>query len=240
MRRELSAVTPLELRPETLRLYSTRGSSTLGEHGENFAGAVADLVKKSQREPRSAAEEGVRSLAQTRLDAVLPWIDQVTPRGIGRIATQSAPTGEVVFAVQEAPFERLILAPSLSDGTLRFTALAFAAIDPDPGQKTLVIEELENGVNPSRLPLLVQMLDQVTGEGASTQVIASTHSPAVLDAAPPRVIESCVVVGWEDDEAHSVVRRLRDLPGIDSIVTEGGVPLGELQAEGWINAAVSA
>ena len=47
VRAELRAISPLELRPEVLRTYSTRGNAILGEHGENFAGAVADLLERA-------------------------------------------------------------------------------------------------------------------------------------------------------------------------------------------------
>ena len=132
-----------------------------------------------------------------------------------------------MFGVKESPFERVIPAPSLSDGTLRFAALAFAAIDPGPAQTTLVIEELENGVNPSRLPLLMQMLDQVTSADDTTQVIASTHSPAVLDSATDEIVQACVAVGWDVDTASSTVSRLVDLPGFTNALASGGMTLGE-------------
>ncbi len=241
VRRELAAISPLELRPEVLRTYSTRGNAELGEHGENFAGAVADLLERAgEIRSHRQTSEAERQTARERLDGVLSWVDQVTPRGVDSLTAQSAPTGEVVFGLREAPFDRVISAPSLSDGTLRFAALAFAAIDPAPAQKTLVIEELENGVNPSRLPLLIQMLDQVTSVDDTTQVIASTHSPAVLDSATDDILSACVAIGWDDESASSTVSRLLDLPGYPEIRADGEVTLGELQAEGWINAAVGA
>lgn len=228
VRAERRAISPLELRPEVLRTYSTRGNAILGEHGENFAGAVADLLERAgEMTAYRPVSEGERATAQARLAAVLSWIDQVTPRGITSIRAESAPTGEVVFGVKESPFERVIPAPSLSDGTLRFAALAFAAIDPGPAQKTLVIEELENGVNPSRLPLLMQMLDQVTSADDTTQVIASTHSPAVLDSATDEIVQACVAVGWDVDTASSTVSRLVDLPGFTNALASGGMTLGE-------------
>jgi AAA ATPase domain len=44
VREELASIQPLELRPEVLRQYSALGRFQLGEHGENFAAVVWDLV----------------------------------------------------------------------------------------------------------------------------------------------------------------------------------------------------
>lgn len=75
----------------------------------------------------------------------------------------------------------------LSDGTLRVLGLLAALHDPDhPG--VLMIEEIENGLHPSRLAeLLRRMQDSVTDLNDSTsldrplrQVILTSHSPVVV------------------------------------------------------------
>ncbi len=80
-------------------------------------------------------------------------------------------------------------ASSLSDGTLRFLALAVLALDPEFGG-LLCMEEPENGIHPSRIPQMLTLVRSLSEEveadddGASApsirQLIINTHSPLVV------------------------------------------------------------
>lgn len=72
----------------------------------------------------------------------------------------------------------------VSDGTLRILALLAAVYDPH-GARILLVDELENGLHPAYQRRLVEILRrQANGHRdlPSPQIIASTHSPAVLAA----------------------------------------------------------
>ncbi|RMH21909.1 MAG: ATPase [Acidobacteria bacterium] len=77
-------------------------------------------------------------------------------------------------------------ASSLSDGTLRF--LALAVLQQDPRETGLIcMEEPENGIHPQRIDAILQLLEDIAvdTEGDSDeenplrQVILNTHSPLV-------------------------------------------------------------
>jgi predicted ATPase len=80
-------------------------------------------------------------------------------------------------------------ASSLSDGTLRFMALAVLALDTEFGG-LLCMEEPENGIHPSRIPQMLHLVrslseDVEVDEDDSTvpsirQLIINTHSPLVV------------------------------------------------------------
>ncbi|KPK75994.1 MAG: ATPase [Phycisphaerae bacterium SM23_30] len=78
-------------------------------------------------------------------------------------------------------------ARSLSDGTLRFLALAVLAQDPE-FQGALCLEEPENGIHPERIPAMIQLLNDIATDvhepigpdNPLRQVIINTHSPAVV------------------------------------------------------------
>ena len=75
-----------------------------------------------------------------------------------------------------------------SDGTLRVLAILAAAHDPEhPG--VLIIDEVENGLHPSRLAELIRRLRRISQESLASesvrQMILTTHSPAVLSALYP-------------------------------------------------------
>ncbi len=80
-------------------------------------------------------------------------------------------------------------ARALSDGTLRFLALAILAADPDSG-RMLCLEEPENGIHPSRIPAILELLhsmavdpdEAVDAVNPLKQVVINTHSPSVISA----------------------------------------------------------
>ncbi|MBK9753526.1 MAG: AAA family ATPase [Nannocystis sp.] len=75
----------------------------------------------------------------------------------------------------------------LSDGTLRFIALATALLQPDP-PATIVIDEPELGLHPVALRVLAALIHEVS---ANTQIVVSTQSPQLVDHFEP---EDLVVV----------------------------------------------
>jgi predicted ATPase len=230
-RTELASIQPLELRPEVLRQYSALGRFELGEHGENFAAIVWNLLGDADSS-RSHADDSDAKEAADRYDAIVAWLSELTPHPVTRVEAQPAPTGEVIFALKESPFDQSITARSLSDGTLRFAALAFALL-AFGGRRTLLIEEVENGINPARLNLLVRMLEQTAAETKDVQVLASTHSPTVLDYASERTLNGSIVIGWDVEAQASHVERmgalLRKVDGVER--------LSDLQVEGWLQFA---
>jgi hypothetical protein len=82
-------------------------------------------------------------------------------------------------------------ARALSDGTLRFLALAVLELDPEV-QGVLCLEEPENGIHPKRIPAMLSLLqdiatdteEAVNDDNPLRQVIVNTHSPAIVAQVP--------------------------------------------------------
>ena len=82
-------------------------------------------------------------------------------------------------------------ARSLSDGTLRFLALAVLVVDPT-NTGLICLEEPENGIHPERVPAIIKLLRDIAvdanypvgPENPLRQVIVNTHSPAVVAKVP--------------------------------------------------------
>lgn len=78
-------------------------------------------------------------------------------------------------------------ARSLSDGTLRFIALATLAFDGN-AKGLICLEEPENGIHPSRIPAILELLREMAIDPTQNidptnplrQVIINTHSPIVV------------------------------------------------------------
>ncbi|MBL8947939.1 MAG: ATP-binding protein, partial [Myxococcales bacterium] len=82
-------------------------------------------------------------------------------------------------------------AASLSDGTLRFVALAILEADPT-ATGVVCLEEPENGIHPLRIPAMLRLLGDMAVDARHAvdpsnplrQVIVSTHSPLVVASSP--------------------------------------------------------
>ncbi|MGO9113391.1 MAG: AAA family ATPase [Thermoguttaceae bacterium] len=89
----------------------------------------------------------------------------------------------------------------LSDGTLRFIALATALLQPDP-PATILIDEPELGLHPFALEMLGNLILQAEER---TQLVVSTQSAPLLNCFEP---EQIIVV--ERHEGESTFRRLEE------------------------------
>jgi predicted ATPase len=172
--------------------------------------------------------------ARARLNGICSWLAELTPRHIDGLAVEFAPTNEVIFSLYEEPHEAPLNARVLSDGTLRLAALALAMLG-DRAPATFVIEEIENGINPARVELLLRLIEKATGAGLGKQVIATTHAPALLDFVDEALRRDTIVIGWDTENQTSVVKSLNDLDGLRE--AEETLSLGELLTEGWLQAA---
>lgn len=74
-------------------------------------------------------------------------------------------------------------APALSDGTLRFIALATLFLQPESYRPSVIlVDEPELGLHPYAITLLASLIKQAS---VKTQVIISTQSPSLLDHFQP-------------------------------------------------------
>ena len=101
---------------------------------------------------------------------------QLTPAELDDIKLLRGALREPLFAIRKGEHE--IPATVLSDGTHRFAALTAAFFQPDMPQ-TLMIEEIEEGLHPTRLRLLLELLKSQSANG-HPQVMATSHSPLAV------------------------------------------------------------
>ena len=87
------------------------------------------------------------------------------------------PSGRVHLHIIERS-GRKVSAYSASDGTLRFLGL-LAVLFSEHQRGFYFFEEIDNGIHPNRLWLLLDLIERQTANG-EMQVITTTHSPALL------------------------------------------------------------
>jgi predicted ATPase len=113
-------------------------------------------------------------------------------------------------------------ARALSDGTLRFLALSVLSIEPDP-RGVICMEEPENGIHPERIPAMIQLLQDLTGDAQEQQpssagehlrqVIINTHSPAVVMQVPEDSLVMAESIETNQNQVSYSALQLRCLSG---------------------------
>ncbi|MFM7202488.1 MAG: AAA family ATPase [Myxococcota bacterium] len=122
----------------------------------------------------------------------------------------------------------------LSDGMLRILAMA-AALYSVPAGSLVVMEELDNGIHPSRAQhLLAQML--AVAEERDIQVLLTTHSPALMDALPEEAVPFTSFCYRDPQSGESKLVRLTELEDYDRLMLQGS--LGQLVTRGSLDRKV--
>lgn len=119
----------------------------------------------------------------------------------------------------------------LSDGTLRVLAIAAALLSAPEGS-TVVIEEVDNGVHPSRAKQLLATMRQ-QADARNVRLLLSTHNPALMDAIPDSSLGDVVFCFRNKSTGDSQLTRLSDLDDYPGLVSQG--PLGELVTNGVVD-----
>ena len=128
-----------------------------------------------------------------------------------------------------------VSAYSASDGTLRFLGMLAALLNEDYAG-LYFFEEIDNGIHPARLHLLLDLIERQTAKG-KIQVVATTHSPDVLNLINDTTFENTSVVYRDEDSADAVIRRVAELPNARELRKSQG--LGRLHTSGWMENILS-
>ena len=164
----------------------------------------------------------------------MQWTRELTPMDVEDLKFLEDPAGRVHLVFRERG-GRETTAFSASDGTLRFLAMLAALLGPDPAQ-LYFFEEIDNGIHPSRLNLLVDLIERQTAKG-ETQVIATTHSPELLTIMGDTTFNNTSVVCRLEGGEDAVIRPVAKLPNATKLRKSQG--LGRLLTSGWMETAVS-
>ena len=128
---------------------------------------------------------------------------------------------------------RTFPAPVLSEGTLRFAALT-AAFFQDNMPGIMMIEEIENGIHPSRIQILLELM-RSQAEHTKTQVLATTHSATILDWLQEEDYRTTFLCRRDESTGESRICSLADAPHFMDAVRKK--PASELFSEGWMEMA---
>lgn len=145
----------------------TGGRLALAPDGSNLAEYLLDLAERSPAAFNSVVEA---------MSFVLPYAAEIQAKLADDLERRA-----FLELVERSGEERSFRVPGwlFSTGTLRVLAILALLRDPDP-PPVIFIEELENGLDPRTIGLLIEEIRRAV-KSKRTQIIATTHSPYLLD-----------------------------------------------------------
>ena len=121
--------------------------------------------------------EGSYSLIRRTVQRVAPFFDDFS------LEPQKLNPDKILMEWRHRDSEQYFNASSLSDGTLRFIALATLFLQPEQYRPSVIlVDEPELGLHPMAITLLASIMRAASEK---TQVIVSTQSPLLLDHFEP-------------------------------------------------------
>lgn len=182
-RREMIGWTQFQLEPSALRSPDPfNAPRRIASNGAHLAATLFGLAQEAKKSGEATPEDIYQSVAN-RLAELFENV---------RTLRVDVDEKRELYSILMTDLQRSDhLASSLSDGTLRFLALAILEASSH-GPSLLCLEEPENGIHPDRIPPMIQLLRDLAVDvsveagprNPMRQVIVNTHSPSVVTCVP--------------------------------------------------------
>ena len=210
--------------PAHMRDYSPL-SDRLAPDARNIAGVLAALPENRKQEIETTL---------TRYASQLPERDirRVYAEPVGKFGSDAMLYCDEHWVEDNA--NPAVDARGMSDGSLRFLAI-LAALLTRPEGSLLVVEEVDNGLHPSRAQLLLRMLREV-GSERTVDVVVTTHNPALLDAMGTEMVPFITVAHRDQASGDSRLTLLEDIAALPKLLAQGQV--GRLSSRGLIESSL--
>ena len=180
-RREMQSWRLLQLEPSALRMPDSFNAPThIGADGSHLAATLHHLARAHQRNGNGAGDDdAIYCQVANRLSNLSDEVRAV------EIDIDNRRELKTLCVVDRNGSHHT--ARALSDGTLRFLALAILEMDSD-AHGLLCFEEPENGIHPQRIEAMLRLLKDLAVDpecdigidNPLRQVIVNTHSPSVV------------------------------------------------------------
>jgi predicted ATPase len=221
----------LDLSAEAMRTPSFPGQTVLGDRGENLSSVLMAICESEQHKK-----------------ALVEWLQELTPMDAVDFEFPADQQGRVLVSLVEENGKKTS-AYSASDGTLRFLAMIAALLGPESSH-VYFFEELENGIHPTRLYLLLQLIERKISKSDTTdlietyaapssklQVIATSHSPQLLRFLSPGSLEKASLIYRLPGHADAKIKRILDISEAKQLIEQQDI--GHLYESGWLEDAVA-
>ena len=220
---ELSGIFVLNPIPNHMTDYSTLSDKLLPD-ASNIAGVLAAMDEAQQKKIEGKLTLYLKDIPEK--DIKETWVESV-----GKFNT------DAMLYCKESwgdNGENIVDARGMSDGTLRFLAIVVTMLTTKMN-KLVVIEEVDNGLHPSRSHILLEMLKDLGAE-RNIDVIITTHNPALLNEAGTTMIPF-ITVAHRTHAGESELTLLEDIGELPKLIASGNI--GDLTSNGKIESALA-
>jgi predicted ATPase len=208
----LESIRFIDFSPELMRKPSIPGQLILSDRGENLSAVLQAICEKPELK---------RALSH--------WIQELTPMDVVDFEFVPDAAGRVlVYLVEEGGTK--ISANSASDGTLRFLGMLAALLGPKPA-KFYFLEEIDNGIHPARLALMMDLLDS-NSKKKGIQIAATTHSPQVLRLIRADNLKYATLAYRLRGSSEARLKALPEIPHLMEVIQEQD--LARLHESSWM------
>jgi predicted ATPase len=198
----------------------------LSKNAANLAGMIAALPTEKKEKLESQLTKYVSSLPEDEIERV--WAEPV-----GRFQKDAMLYCEEKWG--RTGINTTIDARGMSDGTLRFLGILTALLTR-PSGSLIVIEEVDNGLHPSRAKLLLETMKEI-GSERSIDILVTTHNPALMDELGIEMIPFIQIVHRDPEDGTSKITLLENIKSLPKLLAHGSV--GELSTKGEIEKSLS-
>jgi predicted ATPase len=212
MLQQLESIRFIDFSPELMRSPSIPGQVVLSDRGDNLSSVLQAICE---------TPESKRALSN--------WIQELTPMDVVDFEFVPDAAGKIlVYLVEEGG--RKTSANSASDGTLRFLGMLAALLGPKPA-RFYFLEEIDNGIHPARLALLMDLLDNQS-RSKGIQVVATTHSPQVLRLIKEENLKYATLAYRLKGSAEGRLKPLSEIPHLQEVIQRKDI--ARLHESSWM------
>jgi predicted ATPase len=207
----LNSMRFIDLDPRAMRRPSFPGQTVLGDQGENLSSVLQAIWEEPQQK-----------------ETFIEWVRELAPMDASDFEFFEDQSGRISLTLVEKNGQRTSI-HSASDGTLRFLGMVAALFSPHREQ-LYVFDEIDTGIHPARLYLLLQLLEWRAFQGG-VQILGMTHSPQVLRLLSEEALEYVSLIYRLTDVPQAKIQRIMSIPDIHRILETQDV--ARLHESGW-------
>lgn len=185
----------------------------LKKDASNIAGVIAAIEESEKSRLQKRIADFVRPLPER--DIVKIWTETVGM--FGKDAMLYCEESWVEGKIQKLD------ARGMSDGTLRFIAIVTALLTL-PEKTLLLIEEVDNGLHPSRSKELIKALEEI-GRERNIDVLCTTHNPYLIDSLGTDMIPCITYVKRNEQTGSSELKTLDENENLVNLMASGSIGL---------------